>query len=199
MVYENGPPPTMATWHNSYANTFLIATIPFPLLCKWRQRPLKITLVSMRIGVGNISISKYLYELAGKFMVGFNSWILYHCFHLVNFLFSYWISTRLKKIPSVKLFFFRKSSHFCAITSILWQICLQTGLIYDFRFLSWNKTHDDCHSSKTTDEEFYCRLVMCPKLKIQVNTWYVHDFLEAVDNNIRTFFPLNAAIISCFW
>ena len=47
-----------------------------------------------------------------KLMLTFDSGILSHYFHLVNYPFSYWIFTRLKKHPPVKLFFFLKSSHF---------------------------------------------------------------------------------------
>ena len=43
-----------------------------------------------------------------EFMVAFDSWIIYHCLCPVYFPFSYWISTRLKKNPSAKLFFFSK-------------------------------------------------------------------------------------------
>ena len=43
-----------------------------------------------------------------KFMVAFDNWILYYDLRLVNFPFSYWIFTCLKKKPLVKLFFFSK-------------------------------------------------------------------------------------------
>ena len=87
--------------------------------------------------------------------------ILYHYLCLVNSPFPYWISTCLEKNPSAKLFFFLKSSHFCAITSISWRIYLQTRLVYNFRFPIWNKIHDR-HSCKILNQELYSWSVKCP-------------------------------------
>ena len=57
-----------------------------------------------------------------KFMVTFDSWISHH----YNF--------DLLEKTSFSEAAFLKSSHFCAITSIFWQIYLQSRLIYNFRF-----------------------------------------------------------------
>ena len=44
-----------------------------------------------------------------------------------------------KKFLKWNCFFFLKNFHFWAITSIFWRICLQTRLIYNFRFPIWKK------------------------------------------------------------
>ena len=81
-----------------------------------------------------------------------------------------------KKSFNETVFSFLKSSQFCTITSTLRWICLQTRLMYNFRFPVWKKIHDQHLIGEMS------------RLTIKGNIWYIHDFLEALGNNIRVLF-----------
>ena len=131
-------------------------------------------------------------------MIAFGSWLLYHYLRLVNFMLHFDL---LEKKFFSETAFFLKSSHFCAITPILWRICLYIKLIYNFRYPIWNKIYDR-HSSKTPNQELYSRSAKCSDWSWQTikdNIWYIHDFLKEVGNNIRASYAFNAAVIACIW
>ena len=37
------------------------------------------------------------------------------------------------------------------------------------------------------------------RVTIKGSTWYIHDFLKAIGNNIQASSPFNATAITCFW
>ena len=65
------------------------------------------------------------------------------------------------------------------LTSIFWQISLQTKLINNFRFVIRNKIHDR-QPSKILDQEIYSPVDEVPRLTKKGNTWYIHNILKAV-------------------
>ena len=89
-------------------------------------------------------------------------------FQTSHFLTGFWLAW--KKILRWKCFFL-KSSHFCAITLVFWQICLQNKLSYNFRLPSWDKT---------TDQELYSGSLTCL-------------------DNIRESSLVNTAVVGRFW
>ena len=109
-------------------------------------------------------------------MVAFDSWILYHYLRFANSLVNRIPTCLKKKSFSETVFSFLKSSQFCTITSTLRWICLQTRLMYNFRFPVWKKIHDQHLIGEMS------------RLTIKGNIWYIHDFLEALGNNIRVLF-----------
>ena len=114
-------------------------------------------------------------------------------FHRVNFPFSYWIPTCLKKYPLV--FFFLKKSHFCTVASIFWQVRLQIR-----------------HNS---DTQSGIKFLIGPPVKLLIknfitdwwsvpadnksNAWHIHESPEAVGYNISASLPFNDTIVVCFW
>ena len=105
----------------------------------------------------------------------------------------------LEKNPSVKLFFFLNSSHFCAITSIFWLICTISDSQSGIKFMISTPV-------KLPTRNFLPDRINV-RLKVKGNIWYIHDFLKVVGNNIRVLFlifdwlhwPFNAAVIVWFW
>ena len=132
-----------------------------------------------------------------KFMVAFDSWILYRCLRLVNFPFSYWISTCLKKKSFSQTLFFLKSPLFCGITSSFWRVCLQTRLLYNFRFQIWNKIHDR-YSLITNFIPDRWNLPTDNKRQHLVYSVYL-VYLEYFAFDIWLYWPFNVAAIACFW
>ena len=82
-----------------------------------------------------------------KFLVVFDSLILYHLPSSCEMSFFLLGFYSLEKSTSVKLFFNLSSSHFRAITSIFWRI--------------WNEIYDRC-SSKIPDQAFCSQSMKCP-------------------------------------
>ena len=131
-------------------------------------------------------------------MVAFDSLILYHYLHLVNFPFSYWISTCLKKILQWNCHFYKELSFLrnninCLTNVSADQTNLQFPIPSRIKFMIGT-------------------LVKFPisemsRMTIKGNIWYIHDFLKAVGNNIRVLFLIfdwlywssKAAVIACFW
>ena len=102
----------------------------------------------------------------------------------------------LEKKTSVKLFSFLKSSHFCTITSIFWQTCLQAKLIYNLRFPIWNKIHDQ-HPSKIPDQELFIPDRWSITTDNNRPHLIIHGFLNEIGNNIRASFSFNT-VVACF-
>ena len=131
-----------------------------------------------------------------KFMVAFDSWILSHYLHLVNFSFSYWMLTRLKNILQWNCFFFYRALIFAQkhqFSDIF--VCRPHWL-----------TISDSQSGMTfmigcsgnLRSGTLPRIVEMSQLTIKCNTWYIHELLKVVGNNIRTSSNLILLLLSIF-
>ena len=121
------------------------ATIRLLLLVRGKKPPV-LTFLNLYVTLNGIDGSIWYFVQLNFISLP----LFYKCF---LFLTGFWLAW--KKVLQWNCFFL-KCSHFCAVTSILWQTCLHTRLIYNFRFPIWNKIHD-WRSRKISDHEIYSR------------------------------------------